>query len=93
VGTLTQAGRIDEDARRTHARVIGAVRWAPCPFCNGGAYGPCQIWPPADHLARWLAAEAAGRISRADLAEAISALDILAAQVLVTERPFEQAGA
>ena len=93
VRALTQAGRTDEAARMAHARLTGAVRWAPCQFCNGGACGPCQIWPPADHLARWLAAEAAGRISRADLADAISGLDILAAQVLVTGRPFGRAGA
>jgi hypothetical protein len=93
VRTLTKAGSIDEDARMTHARATGAVRGATCPFCNGAAHGPCQIWPSADHLARWLATEAAGRISRDDLADTISALDILAAQVLVTERPFDQAGA
>jgi predicted DNA-binding transcriptional regulator AlpA len=66
--------------------VTGAVRQAACPLCDAAAHSPCQAWPLADHLARWLAAEAAGRITRADLISAIGGLDVIAAQALVAER-------
>jgi predicted DNA-binding transcriptional regulator AlpA len=66
--------------------VTSAVRSARCPLCDTAPPGPCQAWPPADHLARWLAAEAAGRITRADLISAIGGLDVIAAQALVAER-------
>lgn len=75
-----------EDARTVRALVTGSVRCAPCPFCDAQVPGPCQLWPPADHLARWLAAEAAGRITRDDLIAAIGGLDVIAVHALVAER-------
>jgi hypothetical protein len=83
---LTPAERADEAARMARARVIGGVRRKRCPQCRAGAYGLCSVKPPGDCLARWLAAYAAGRITRADLIGAISGLVVISATQLVQER-------
>jgi hypothetical protein len=75
--------RADEAARAARARVIGGVRRKACPQCRAGAYGPCQIDPAGDHLARWLAAYSAGRIRRADLIEVIRNMVVISASQII----------
>jgi hypothetical protein len=65
--TLTSPG--------TAARAVRAV--VPCGVCFAAAGVPCRLGPEGDHLARYLAAEADGRISRAALAAVISGLDVI----------------
>ena len=78
--TLTAAERAGEDARLARACLAGAVRRKACPLCHARPYGPCQVTPAGDHLARWLAAYREGRITRDDLAGVIVGL------VVITER-------
>ena len=68
------------------ARVIGGVRRNACPQCSARAYGPCQVSPPGDCLARWLAAYTAGKITRADLIGVVGGLVVITAAQLVDER-------
>ena len=84
--TLTPAERTGELRRLAKCRVLGAVRWRACPQCGAGACAPCSVQPPADCLARWLAAYAAGKITRDDLIAVISGLVVIAAAQLVEER-------
>ncbi len=84
--TLTQAERADEVRRMARAVVIGGVRRNVCTRCGARTYGPCQVSPPGDCLARWLRAYSPGRITRADLIAAIGGLVIITAAQLVEER-------
>lgn len=83
---LTEAERADEARRLANARLTGAVRWRPCPVCGTGSYSPCQVRPAGDHLARWLATYAAGKITRADLIGVVGGLVVISAAQLVEER-------
>ena len=83
---LTAAGRADEAARMERARVIGGVRRNACPQCGALRYGPCQVSPPGDCLARWLRAFALGYITRPELIEAVRGLVVVSAAQLVSER-------
>jgi hypothetical protein len=69
-----------------NARLLRAVRNKDCELCRAPAYDPCQVCPPADHLARWVAACTAEAISRDDLAAVIDSLIVITAQQLISER-------
>lgn len=84
--TLSPAARADETLRLAPGRLLGAVRWRHCPVCGTGPYTPCQLIPAADHLGRWLAAYAAGKLTRADMAEVIGGLVVITAASLIEER-------
>jgi hypothetical protein len=68
--TLTSPG--------TAARAV-----VPCAVCFAAAGVPCQLSPEGDHLARYLAAEADGRLSRATLAAVIAGLDVVTRYCIV----------
>jgi len=66
--------------------VTTAVRSRLCPMCWAPPGVPCSVsGPPSDHLRRWLSAEDAGLISRADMNSIISGLVVIADHVLVPE--------
>lgn len=63
---------------------LAGVRHAACPLCWARPGEPCQrYYPPADHLARWLAAFDAGYVAQAHLTEIIGRLTVITRQVLV----------
>ena len=84
--TLTEAERAAESARLTRLSVVGAVRWAACPLCGARAYGPCQLKPAGDHLARWLAAYAARRITRDQITAEVVRLVVVTKWCVIAER-------
>jgi hypothetical protein len=63
-----------------------AVRKTPCTLCSAVAGTPCQRQPAADHLARWLTAYTAGKVTRAELAEVFAQVVILTKWQIVEER-------
>ena len=59
--------------------ITDRVRLANCPVCWQEPGKPCMYEvSPGDHLARWQRAERRGLIGRADLADLISGLDVIA---------------
>jgi hypothetical protein len=64
-----------------------AVRNVMCPLCWSLPGRTCSVsGPPADHLARWVAAVRAGQVSREQLADVIAGLLVVADFVYVPER-------
>jgi hypothetical protein len=57
--------------------------------CDCGARPGQACTPEGDHLGRYMAAEKAGQIGRAELGRAIEGLDVIAPQVIVRERQAE----
>ncbi|MHB1593875.1 MAG: hypothetical protein ACYCO9_06365 [Streptosporangiaceae bacterium] len=84
--TPTADERAAESARLARLTVVGAVRRAACPLCGAAAYGPCQLSPAADHLARWLAAYTARRITRDQLTAEVVRLVVVTRWCVVPER-------
>jgi len=57
-----------------------------CPLCWAAAERSCTITGPAgDHLARYLAAEKAGLITRLELAAVVAGLEVIADHVIVRD--------
>ena len=83
---LTEAERAEEARRMAKPRLLGAVRHDRRPVCSAFAYGPCQVTPPADHLARWIAAYRRGTITRVDLAAVVGRLVVITDRELIEER-------
>lgn len=65
---------------------VAAVRQDRCPLCGALAARPCRATPAADHLARWLAAYTAGRITRDQVTAEVVRLVIVTKWCLVPER-------
>jgi hypothetical protein len=64
----------------------GRVRLAHCGQCWQRPGRPCTITgTPGDHLARWQRAERRGLITRAELAAAVAALDVIAPHVIIRD--------
>ena len=84
--TLTEAERAAESARLARLGVVGAVRRVACPLCGARAYGPCRLRPPGDHLARWLAAYAARRITRDQITAEVVRLVVVTKWCVIAER-------
>ena len=84
--TLTEAERAAESARLARLGVVGRVRRAACPLCGARAYGPCQVRPAADHLARWLAAYTARRITRDQITAEVVRLVVVTKWCVIPER-------
>lgn len=62
------------------------VRQVACPLCWARPAEPCQAYyPPGDHLARWLAAEAAGWVTRGQLAAVIARLTVIVERAIVPD--------
>lgn len=57
-----------------------------CPLCWSLPGRACSVsGPPADHLARWVAASKAGQVTREQLAAVLAQLDVIAGHVLVPD--------
>jgi len=68
----------------TEGGIIPAVRSRSCAQCWAQPGDPCTVSGPAgDHLRRYLSAEDAGLISRADMNAVISSLPVVADHVYV----------
>ncbi len=65
---------------------LRAVRTGSCTLCGARSGRPCQRRPRADHVQRWLDAYRAGLITKAVLAEAVSAVTIITRWQVVPER-------
>ena len=61
------------------------VRRIACPICWSQPLDACQRYPRGDHLARWLAAHEAGRITRAELAEVVALVVIVKASQVIPD--------
>lgn len=62
------------------------VRQVSCPLCWARPAEPCQqYYPPGNHMARWLAACAAGRVTRSQLAAVIGRLTVVTRRVIVPD--------
>jgi hypothetical protein len=61
-----------------------SVRYRPCPLCGTPAAVPCQPKPAADHLARWLDAYTAGKLTKAYMARVLGGLVVIDACAVVT---------
>lgn len=62
------------------------VRQVCCPLCWARPAEPCQLYyPRGNHLARWLAACAAGWITRGQLAAVIGGLTVVTRRAVVPE--------
>ena len=48
-----------------------------CPLCEAAPGTPCQAKPPADHLARYLDAYTAGKLTRAYMALVLGELVVI----------------
>jgi len=53
------------------------IRGRTCPLCQALPGDPCQPKPAGDHLARWLDAYTAGRLSRAYMAMTVGELVVI----------------
>jgi hypothetical protein len=60
-----------------------AARARQCPLCEAPPGAPCQAKPEADHLARFLDAYVAGRLSRAYLAAVVGELVVIDRAVMI----------
>ena len=60
-----------------------AARARPCPLCEAPPGAPCRAKPEADHLARFLDAYVAGRLSRAYLAAVVGELVVIDRAVMI----------
>ena len=77
---------IPRERAATAAEPADGARLVPCPLCWQRPGRPCTITGPAgDHLARWLAAEQRGVISRQALADAVGGLEVIVAHVIVRD--------
>jgi hypothetical protein len=65
---------------------VPEMRQADCPLCWARPAERCQdLFPPGDHLARWLAAAEAGFIPWPVLNTLVSCLRVISQRVLVPE--------
>jgi hypothetical protein len=63
------------------------MRAVLCPMCWSSPGRPCSVsGPPADYLARYVAAVKQGLLSRAELEAIIAGIEVIADHVYVTER-------
>jgi hypothetical protein len=60
-----------------------AARARRCPLCETPPGVPCQAKPEADHLARFLDAYVAGKLSRAYLAAVVGELVVIDRCVMI----------
>jgi hypothetical protein len=86
--TAEAIGRLDEAleaaAGSSRAAARHGTRSRLCPACWARPGRPCTVaGPDGDHLARWLDAERAGCISRAQLTEVVAGLEVIAAHAIV----------
>jgi hypothetical protein len=63
-----------------------AARARPCPLCEAPPGAPCQAKPEADHLARYLDAYVAGKLSRAYMAAVVGELVVIDRAVMIPAR-------
>jgi hypothetical protein len=63
-----------------------AARGRRCALCGKPSGVPCQAKPEADHLARFLDAYVAGRLSRAYLAAVVGELVVIDRAVMIPAR-------
>lgn len=59
------------------AVAVWTVRGRACPLCQAPAGQPCQPKPPGDHLARFLDAYTAGRLTKAYMARTLGELVVI----------------
>ena len=64
---------------------VPAVRTCACPLCEAPAGRPCQDKPSGDHLARFVDAYTAGRLTRQYMAAVVGELVIVDVCAVVTE--------
>jgi hypothetical protein len=64
----------------TEAQAAGARH---CPLCEAQPGTPCRAKPEADHLARFLDAYVAGKLSRAYLAAVVGELVVIDRVVMI----------
>jgi len=62
-----------------------AARDRKCPLCGAKPRRPCQRKPPADHLARYLDAYTAGKLTRAYMARVLGELVVITRQQIIRE--------
>ena len=60
-----------------------AARARRCPLCEAAPGCPCRAKPEADHLARFLDAYVAGKLSRAYLAAVVGELVVIDRAVMI----------
>lgn len=70
-----------------------AVRARECPLCQAPAGEPCQTRPEGDHLARYLDAATAGKLTRAYMLKVLGELVVIdtCAVITVPAQPSGQA--
>lgn len=61
-----------------------AVRGRPCPLCDAPPGTPCQPKPAGDHLARYLDAYTAGKLTRAYMCRTLSELIVIDVRAVIT---------
>jgi len=76
---------MQETIPRTASATQGA-RSIRCPMCWSLPGSKCQRNPAGDHLARLIAAVKAGLLSKAELAEVVGGLTVVADHVVILER-------
>lgn len=69
---VAEASLPSEDHAAT--ATVAEIRSRECPLCQAAPGEPCQPRPAADHLARWLDAYTAGKLSRAYMAMTVGEL-------------------
>ena len=62
-----------------------AARARRCPLCEAQPGTPCQVKPDGDHLARYLDAYTAGKLSRAYMAAVVDELVVIDRAVIVRD--------
>jgi hypothetical protein len=60
-----------------------AARARQCPLCQAAPGTPCQAKPAGDHLARYLDAYTAGRLTRAYMAAVVGEMVVIAREAIV----------
>ena len=60
-----------------------AARSRQCPLCDVPPGEPCQLKPAGDHLARYLDAYTAGKLSRTYLAMVLAELVVIADAAII----------
>ena len=60
-----------------------AARGRLCPLCDAPPGEPCQLKPAGDHLARYLDAYTAGKLSRTYLAMVLAELVVIADAAII----------
>lgn len=67
------------------------VRQVSCPLCWARPAEPCQeYYPPGNHLARWLTACAAGRVTRSQLTVMIGRLTVVTRRAIVCDQALRR---